>query len=172
MNEHDNQDEQLWRRVAPGRPAGPSPVDPESLAAYLDGTASARQIEQIEAQMASDPALLGEAAELRQLLGATPTAAPESLLGRAKALAPEAPVRAGPVTTMQSWWRRTQWAAAAAAVVIACWSGYSFGRGTFQGQRRAQAASAAHASAWLEEMTTEPGLGIPQSLNGRNGGES
>jgi hypothetical protein len=180
MSEHadqDSQDRRLWRRYAARfrrQPAQP-PLDPNALAAYLDGTAEPELVERIEARMASDGALLEEVMELRGLPSVEAGPAPESVLRQAKALvspaARAALPPAGMVIRAQAWWRRVQWAAAAAVVVVSCLGGYGFGRDTFRAQLQVEAAAEA-ASDGLEELISGPDMSVNEDANGGNGGES
>ena len=181
MNEamdQDNQQRRLWRQyvaqvqVRPESADFPA-LDPNVLAAYLDGTAEPDQVEQIEARMASDPALLEELSELRQLCGPVPAAVSASLLSRAKTLAltklvPKTPRQLSQPSTY-TWWRHLQWAAVAAAVLVTALAGHSVGGATFRGQRRAESVISSRASLDMEELISEPTLGIIVPVNGNNG---
>ena len=165
---------QLWRRYVEqaGAQAGPAELDPNLLAAYLDGRAEPGQVEEIEAHLADDPALLDQLLELRKIRGIKPAAVSPSLLGGAKSVvAAEAGPRpaSGPFRqlTLNPWWIRLGHTAAAAAILLACMAGYGLGRSTFQGQRRAQATVNAGASLALEDLISEPTLGV--MLNGDDG---
>jgi len=164
MSGNAEHDEQLWRRFeAQASPTDSPPPDANLLAAYLEGSATADEVERIEGRLADDPQLLAELIELRRLAEAPPAAAPQELLGRAKALAAQPAATAG-----RSWWRQVQWAAAAAAIVVACWSGYSFGANVFSGQVK----SAPSAMGAFEELMGEDELEIPGETDGGNGGAS
>ncbi len=137
MNDRNQQysdENRLWRQFAVQDQAQPilSDLDPNLLAAYLDGKADSAQVQQIEALMASNPALLEETIELRQLQTASPAMVCQAVLDRAKALKQAAPA---PVRKAGSW-HRFQWAAAAAAVVFACLGGYTVGQSTAQNSDR------------------------------------
>ncbi len=170
MNDRNQQysdENRLWRQFAVQDRAQPilSDLDPNLLAAYLDDKADLAQVQQIEALMASNPALLEETIELRRLQGAGPALACQALLDRAKALAPPAVLTAD----QTSWWQRLQWVAAAAAIFVACLGGYSLGRFTFRAQGLAEALVAADISRDVEAIVTEPTLAIIVWPNGQNG---
>ena len=164
--DHDNQQSRLWRQyLAQAPPASPDlpALDLNLLAAYLEGSANPKQLEQIESCLASDPALLEELIELRQLGQLKPAEVCPSLLERAKALSPATKL------IRHSWASPTRWAAAAAAVMLAGLAGYSVGRDTFQGQQYAETLVAARASQEMQELISEPSLAISLPLNGNNG---
>ncbi len=173
MNDRNQQysdENRLWRQFAVQDQAQPilSDLDPNLLAAYLDGKADSAQVQQIEALMASNPALLEETIELRQLQDAGSALACQALLDRAKALAP--PPRSAALTPGRTpWWQRLQWAAAAAAIFVACLGGYNLGRFTFRAQGLAEALVAADISRDVEAIVTEPTLAIIVWPNGQNG---
>ena len=179
MNEamdQDNQQRRLWRQyLAQAQPqsADLSALDPNVLAAYLDGTAKPDQIEQIESRLAWDPALLEELIELRELGNLEPAVFSPSLLTRAKDLMTAEPTRKThpqpSETILYVWRRRFQWAAAAAAVLLACLGGYSVGRVTVSGQRQAETLVAANASLQMEELISDPALGIVLPVTSNNG---
>jgi len=174
--EQDNQQRRLWRRYlaqAQAESAGLWALDSNVLAAYLDGTAKPDQVEQIESRLAWDTALLEELIELRELGNLEPAAVSPSLLSRAKDLMAAEPTRKThpqpSETILYVWWRRFQWAAAAAAVLLACLGGYSVGRVTFSGQRQAETLIASNASLEMEELISDPTLGIVLPVNSNNG---
>ena len=179
MNEvmdQDNQQRRLWRRyLAQTQPqsADLSALDSSVLAAYLDGTAKPDQVEQIESRLAWDPVLLEELIELRELGNLEPAAVSPSLLSRAKDLMAAQPTRKThpqlSETILYAWWRRFQWAAAAAAVLLACLGGYSVGQGTSRVQQRAETLVASNASWQMEELISDPALGIVLPVNSNNG---
>ena len=179
MNEvmdQDNQQRRLWRQyLAQAQPKSvdPSALDSNVLAAYLDGTAKSDQVEQIESRLAWDPVLLQELIELRGLGDLESVAVSPSLLTRAKDLmAAELTRKAGPQpseTILYAWWRRFRWAAAAAAVLLACLGCYTVGRVTFRGQQRAETLVASNASLQMEELISDPTLGIVLPVNSNNG---
>ena len=153
----DNQDRSLWAqytaRARSDSPA-PPPLDPNLLAAYLDGSAEPRDVELVEARMAADPALLDEVMALRQIADLESTPAPRAVLNRAKALAHR-----------HTWLPRMRWAAAAAALLLACLMGYSTG----QGYRNARVSGSMQASLEFDQLISEPAMGIILPLNGSNG---
>ena len=175
MNESNQQhsnEKQLWRQFAAQDQTQPvlSDLEPNLLAAYIDGKADPSQVEQIESLMASNPVLLEELIELRQLQDAGPALVSQAFLDRAKALA--APQQTAPVAVRQAGAsHRVQWAAAAAAVVLACLAGYTIGQTTFQGQHSAQAAISSQAFLELDGLTSGPALALILQPNGSNGGE-
>lgn len=174
----NEQEKQLWRRYsALTRNKGQLPeLDPNLLAAYVEGRADREEVEQVEAQMASDPVLLKEVTELREVLGMEAGSIPVLLLAKAKALAPvgakpKAWSRSDIRASKSAWWRHIQAGAAAAVVVLACLGGFSVGRVTVRGHLQAQAAVSSGVSHELEELMAGPALGIILQNNGRNGGE-
>jgi len=125
----DRQDAELWRRFskAPG-PIGARPdIDPNLLAAYLDGMVTPDEIELVERAMATDPELVETVNELRQLKDAAPAALSEPALARAKMALSAAASRADVHARKVAWWQRV---AAAAAIVAMAFAGYRFGLGT------------------------------------------
>ena len=179
MNEAMNQDNQqrhLWRQYHAQDQAGSDDLgalDSNVLATYLDGTAKPDQVEQIESRLAWDTALLEELSELRELGNLEPATVSPSLVSRAKDLMAAEPTRKTQPqpseTILYVWRRRFQWAAAAAAVLLACLGGYSVGRVTFSGQRQSETLVAANASLGMEELISDPALGIVLPVNSNNG---
>ena len=174
--EQDNQLRRLWRQYHAQDQAGSDDLgalDSNVLATYLDGTAKPDQVEQIESRLAWDTALLKELSELRELGNLEPAAVSPAILSRAKDLMAAEPTRKTQPqpseTILYAWWRRFQWAAAAAAVLLACLGGYSVGRVTFRGQQRADTLVASNASLQMEELISDPTLGIVLPVNGHNG---
>jgi anti-sigma factor RsiW len=168
MNESNQQhanEKQLWRQFAAQDQTQPvlSDLEPNLLAAYIDGKAEASQVEQIESLMASNPVLLEELIELRQLQDAGATLVCQAFLDRAKALLPGSPI----IPSRTAFWQRLQWAAAAAAVFLACLGGYTDGQTTFQDQLVAEASLSSQAPMELDELT----LALILLPNGSNGGE-
>ena len=167
MNESNQQlsdEKRLWQQFSAQDQAQPtlSDLDPNLLAAYLDGQADTTQVEQIESLMASNPVLLDELIELRRVQDAGPAIVSQTVLDQAQALS------APPQTIRQtSLWQRFQWAAAAAAVVVACVGGYTVGRTTSQDQLAIQASLSYQASLELDGFS----LATIVAPNGSNGGE-
>ncbi len=165
-NQQNSDEKRLWRLFAAKDQSQPvlSDLDPNLLAAYLDGNANTTQVEQIESLMASDPALLDELIELRQLQNAGPALVQPAFLDQLKALKPAQPAT---VALRQTGaWQRFHWAAAAAAVVFACVGGYSVGQTTFQDRNAAQTSITSQASLEMDGFT----LALVLQPNGSNGG--
>lgn len=171
MNERKQQSDEkrLWRQFTERDQEEPilSDVDPNLLAAYLDGKADGGQVEQIEALMASDPALLEEVIELRQLQEAGPGLVSEALLDRAKGLVASAGKLARVGDKRIGWVERMQWAAVAAGVFVACVGGFGVGSTIFEGEQMVQASISSEASFELDGL----GFGGGVEPNGSNGGE-
>ncbi len=167
MNESNQQlsdEKRLWQQFSAQDQTQPtlSDLDPNLLAAYLDGQADTTQVQQIDSLMASNPALLDELIELRRVQDAGPALVSQTVLDQAQALS------APPQTIRQtSLWQRFQWAAAAAAVVVACVGGYTVGRTTSQDQLAIQASLSYQASLELDGFS----LATTLAPNGSNGGE-
>ena len=172
----DNQQSWLWRQyLAKVRPESQKlpALDPNVLAAYLDGTAKPTDVAGVEARPVSDPGLLEELIELRGLRDLKPVAVSASVMNRAKAvpatkLAADTGRRLAQPSTY-TWWRYLQWAAVAAAVLLSALAGHSVGGATFRGQHRAQSVVSSRASLEMEEFISEPTLGIIVPVNGNNG---
>ena len=155
-------EKQLWQQFSAQdqTPSISSTLDPNLLAAYLDGQADPTQVQQIESLIASNPVLLDELIELRQLQNAGPALVSQAVLDQAQALS------AAPRTAQKaSSWNHFQWAAAAAAVVLACFGGYTVGQTTFQDQLAAQASLRSKASLELDGLALAAIL-QPNDLNG------
>ena len=155
----DKQDKRLWRRFA-GQADKPDPpeIDPNTLAAYLEAFADPEQIELVEARLASDPLFLQELMDLRRISDLPPASPAASVLSRARSLGHR-----------RIWPTRVRWAGAAAGVLLACLLGYSIGSTTAQSHRYALAAGSMQASFQLDDLISEPALGIILPLNGDNG---
>ena len=172
MNKSNQQPDEkhLWRQFA--KQDRPQPVlsdlDPNIIAAYLDGHAKPAQVEQIEALMASNPSVLDELIELSQLKDASPALASQALLERAKALVPAA---AEGVSSRSLFRYRFQWAAVAAAVLLACLGGYGIGQTTFQHRVTAQAYISSQVSLDFDDLLSDPALAVLFPTNGTNGGQ-
>ena len=135
---HDDADRRLWQRFrqatsSPGTQA-PSNLDPNDLAAYIDGTADPALVESIEQQLASDSQLLETIIELRQICDAVDrdneSAVPETVTSTAKGLVGQTPASSRdqtPTILYRISWSRLQWAAAAVFVLTAGWGGYRTG---------------------------------------------
>ena len=155
----DNQDRTLWRQYAARAQNSHAPqIDTNTLAAYLDGSAEPKEVELVEARMASDPDFVDEIMTLRQIADLESTPAPPELLSRAKAL----PHR-------HVWRPRMQWVAAAAAVMLASLAGYNVGHGTVHAHQRAQSVVSSRAPLEMDELISEPTLAIFLPINGENG---
>ena len=157
----DNQDRSLWRQYADQAgsdlPELP-PLDPNLLAAYLNGSAEPQDVELVEARMASDTAFVDQVMALRQMADLEATPAPRSLLSRARALAHR-----------HTWLPRMQWAAAAAALLLACFIGYRVGDSTYHTRRDAQLFGSLQATLEIDELISDPAIGIIMPINGQNG---
>ena len=176
MNEsarQDDSDSRLWRRYvasAPGRQIRPI-IQANLLAAYLEGTASQEQMEQIEEQMASSAEFLEEIVQLRQMLAAPASPAAKRAVDNAKALVPAEVVLFKPFQAAQyNWWHKAQWSAVAAAVVLASLAGYSFGRDAWRSQLQVDLSAAAEVSHLTDDMIEEPFLEIFEKPGQPNGG--
>lgn len=175
-NQHD-QEKRLWRQFVSLRSerAASAELDPNVLAAYLDGKTDSRQSQQVEDCLASDPAFLQEFLELRQMQSSGQAVVSESLLVKAKALVlPAKNIQSKPQPTVAARigtpWARLRWIAAAAAVLLACLGGYSVGGLTYRGQYPRGASAAPVASAALDEFVGESVLASLLQPNGGNGG--
>lgn len=135
---NDDADRRLWQQARQA-PAGvglpePADLDPNDLAAYLDGRADPALVQRIEQRLAVDRQCLETVIELRQI-GAGPSrgtgpdvAVPAAVTSAAKRLV-------GPVSDgnkAAAWplkinWSRLQWAAAAVFILTAGWGGYRTG---------------------------------------------
>ena len=157
----DIQNRRLWHQylVEENQKLSDFPeLDPNLLAAYLEGSAKPQAIERVEASLASDPLLLEKLMALRQIEAMGSEQPPAALLRRAKAINPR-----------YSWLSHFQWAAAAAAVLLACIAGYSVGGATLRAQRQAQSLVSSGISLEMDELTSEPVFAIIMPLNGNNG---
>jgi anti-sigma factor RsiW len=142
--EHNSDPRQLWSRFTPDpeAPVGDSTadaVDPNDLAAYVEGRAEPLLVERTEVLMRQDPQFLEEVIELRRLHRGPVENAPAEVVARAIAAGPQAPTvdtdvigRIGAeVGPALRWWMGVRWTAAAAVVILACFGGFTFGQGTF-----------------------------------------
>lgn len=130
-DEERNRD--LWRRFADaaGKAAAEDDLDPNVLAAYLDGAAGPEEAEAVERAMAADASLVDAVVELREALADGRAEVPEPVRARLRAaLSTEAGRARG---------RHATWAppigmpwyvgiAVAAAVLIASLLGFEMGR--------------------------------------------
>lgn len=152
MNEQENnpQDRQLWKQLQTARTPEPSrthaQIDPNDLAAYLDGTVKESTAQRIEAQMCQDPELLQTVAELRRLRSLQLIEPAPRVLRQAAALVSESAetrtadhrvVRQSNRTVSRMLWATrwrmgSRWAAAAILVLAACLIGYTLGHGTLE----------------------------------------
>ena len=166
-NQQPNDEKRLWQQFSAQDQTQPtlSDLDPNLLAAYIDGQVDTSQVEQIESLMASNPDLLEELIELRQLQDAGPALASQTFLDRAKALVPASPI----IPSRTAFWQRLQWAATAAVIMLACLGGYTVGRSTFQGRHYAQASLTSQLSLDLDELLSDPVLAMLIPSNGANG---
>lgn len=148
----NHSDAEVWRRFANagGDRKPPAEVDPNLLAAYLDGCATQAEIDAVEQAMAADPELVETVAELRDLRTADPIEAPDTVLARAKMTA-----AARPQQGRLSWWRS---AAAAAAIVLMSFIGYQLGHDSSTTQTNADAALASAVAPELYQEAAEGDL--------------
>ena len=177
-SKQNEQDRELWRRYSARSADEPelSEIDANVLAGYLDGAAGAQQIEQIESRMAWEPAFLQEIQELRELAGLDEKQSPAKLMGQVKAmLASRAKLRVGSAVGGRaerfSWRRHVEWPAAAAAVLLASLGGYNLGNSTSRGQLPAEYSVEAQVSPGLDDLLSEPVMGIILPENGPSRGE-
>ena len=154
----------------PNKGGGLPPLDPNLLAAYVDGMAGQEEVELVEARLASDLALLEELIELRGLCHLKPAPISASMLNQAKALVlAQVTRKTHSQPPLYTWWRHLQWAAAAAAILLACLGSYSIGQVTFRNQQWADSLAASRVSLEIEELISEPSLDIMlAAVNGRN----
>ena len=182
-DDRDNQGRWLWQRLTgdgsrAGRPAAPEPaLDAKLLAAWLDGSASHAELEQVERRLADDPDLLEQVLELRELIDAGVTGAPADVLRRAKSLRPAegevGPDRDSPrVIRAGRFWQVLRWSAAAAALVVAGIAGHACGRQTSLASVRARARVAATVRMAFDIEPAETDIGMRPESRGRNGGAS
>lgn len=164
----------LWRRHAAGRrsvPGGPE-LAPNLLAAYLDGKADPEAVERIEARMAEDPDLLEAIVEYRRLQDLPTPPAPPAVAARAKDLLAPRAETAPAIVAAGRWWGRLQWAAAAVIVIVAGLGGYSFGSDTFRARDVAEKRAASQVAFEIDELISEPDLGVSGQPNGPKEGRS
>ena len=123
----------LWQAVRGGTldhsaEEGPE-LDPSLLAAYLEGGLSEAEAAEVEAVLAADPAQLDLALAAEEALAAGTTAAPESLVSRARELVPEG----GGAAAWRNHWlpaggRALAFAGITAALVLVSLAGFELGR--------------------------------------------
>ncbi len=135
--ENTDADREVWRRFSQATSKhDPAGVDPNLLAAYLEGRTGPAESEAVESAMAAGPTRLAEVRQLRELLAAPPVLAPASVKSGARGLlgAPEpqaAAVPAARARVLRPLWRRVaEMAAAAAAVLVVSGFGYWLGAST------------------------------------------
>jgi len=161
-------DRDLWRRFSDAAPKAKKPgeIDPNLLAAYLDGTASEKEGEEVEHAMLADPSVLDMVRELREIGAAAPVVVPETVKAQARALVPSeiAPRRK---VFRGRWADAVQWLAAAAAILAVSAWGYWLGQNTSAMQT--QTASLVPTSLSLEVEETNESAAI-FDVNGGNGG--
>ena len=137
----DRQGRELWRLFAESAevPERRADIDPNVLAAWLDGSATPQEGEAVERAMAARPDLLEAARDLRDLQAAGAVSVPETVLSRAKALSSAdaggqtSPARTAPrakVLRLINWWS----AVAAAAVLVVSAVGYHLGQDASRAQ--------------------------------------
>lgn len=135
---HDDADRRLWQRFrqATNSPdtQKPGDLDPNDLAAYIDGTAPPALVESIEQRLASDGQLLETVIELRQIRDSADStndsAVPQAVTAMAKGLVSQAAASRRDETRTILYrinWSRLQWAAAAVFILTAGWGGYRTG---------------------------------------------
>ena len=137
-NDETRREVDLWRRYVrtqSGSPPTPS-VDDNTIAAYVDGMASAEDSETVELAMASDARVFELVRDLRALREGGPIAAPQSLVQDVKSAV--AADRASPALASKlvrlAVWRRLATAAALVAFSVA-----GFRAGQTHAELRAQA---------------------------------
>ena len=132
-------------------------LDPNDLAAYLDGRLEGADLARVEAWMAGSDAALGLALSAREGLATAPLAVPDQVVRRAQAMVGFAPPQA-----RGGWWRRligglgfgelTPLAQAGAFAVVALIGFGSFQLGQEQGSRVA-ASPAAESSLEVADLS-------------------
>jgi anti-sigma factor RsiW len=156
--EEDRDDEDLPRRFrfAGPRGTGGGGPDPNLLAAWLDGTASPGEEDEVERALLADPAALEAARALREAAGeATPEVSAEAVARIREALARSlAPAAAAPPRgrTLRIW----KLAAAAALVLFAAFLGFRMGQDRLE-------EGATDEDAIVSELTGEWAYGFRES---------
>ena len=155
----DKLDRRLWRQFSSQAQEPQTPqIDPNDLAAYLDGSADPQQVELIESRLAADADFLAEVKDLRRISQLDAPCIPASVLARARSLAHP-----------RLWPTRIRWAATAAAVLLACVAGYKTGAATGQSRLNAHDASSMQISLDFNELMSDSAMGIILPTNGSNG---
>ncbi|MBN1256506.1 MAG: hypothetical protein JXA52_02235 [Planctomycetes bacterium] len=163
MNTQDkNEDYQLWRKVAkPAGEANPGKIlDPNILAAYLDGSATEEEISVVEEAMSEDPALLEEVIELRELQAINPVEISKpthatilnAVLDTIAGISASLKVRPTSKLTFFDW---MQTAAGVAAVLVVSLFGYELGQDTMTMDVQAISAVSEEIAESLDEATGE-----------------
>ena len=121
----------------------PSPPDPMTLAAYLDGRLEGSEREALEARLAADEGLLDELLALRDL---EPSDPPTNLILRAQGLVREAP-RPAAAAPRRAWFagllQPLGWAGTAAALALVCALSFELGREGWSAASNLEALTAA-----------------------------
>ena len=158
-NRDDLDGADLWERLARAASAPePAPdINPNLLAAYVDGTATPDEIERVERAMTADRNLVETVRDLR---AAEPADPPEAVTARIQtALAAQAAAEGRaprPAGTQWGLWFRA--AAAAAAILLASLAGYELGEGTSRAQGETEAALASQVAMDLTQDDIEADL--------------
>ena len=183
FSQHDDSDRQLWKQfVYASNEKAPDDIeelDPNALAAYLDGTGDETLNEKIDHLLSkNDSRWLEAVMELRQILGSVDSISQETLpeipkevIRRAKALVDRTvtstEMRSVPRLTMKTWWGPLQWAAAAVLVLASGLVGYEAGSSTYAPDRFG-VSTQAQAAIDFEQMLDDPPL-LLIALAGGNG---
>lgn len=141
-DERVNSERQLWQRLSDKGQAGPDSahLDPNLLAAYVEGRVNQAQAIQVERAMAGDAALLDTVIAMRgvaRVSGGEEEVVPDSVLTRAKALVSQGRGVVGENPSHRDrlvgqWQRGVRWAAAAVIVLAVGLTGYRTGDGTYR----------------------------------------
>jgi len=124
----DREHRALWERYRGGGPAHPrSPcLEPNALAAYIDGRLPDDARPRLEAHLACCPSCREQLGEARAILAADTLPVPPDTVAAAKALVTPGACHAGILPRLRrevAWW-----AAAAAIAAAASFAGYRIGR--------------------------------------------
>lgn len=174
-------DRETRRRLDGGSASSTPPgcPDPNRLAAYLDGTASGQERDEVDTHLLSCPKCLGALRELRSFLGAGPFEVPADVVRRAKALVwgpgPDARPTVVPLPSLRARPARllreaAAWTAAAAVAVLLSLAGHDLGRYACRDRHAAFSVLSSETSFGL----TDPGgpLGGPRGIGpGWSGGK-